>query len=325
MHRRPRLTTGQRCLASLVALALAITAAVTTVSVPAVADQAIRTGDGTTSATAGASCWGIKRDFPTSPSGTYWLLTPALDRPAQFFCDQATDGGGWVLIARGRDNWSFANLGQGTPAALRTTTDGPGAFATAALSAATVTGLVNGAPIAKLTDGIRIERSLTANGSSRQEVRFVAAYDKWTWSFPSGQRLAKQSIGCTTYANGNTRDTFSPFYDYPATKLASKQGASRIMTWPWEKNDYRSGFGYGSGIAGSTSPTTHLFKTAAGYALPFTRVWLRPRIATAAVTFPALPEAGLPEDANPPALKNRTELAPWGVVGLNHTNEAAIL
>src|SRR5690242_3479999 len=62
-------------------------------------------GDGTTAATAAASCWGIKQAHPTSPSGVYWLQTPALDRPGQYYCDQATAGGGWVLIGRGRENW----------------------------------------------------------------------------------------------------------------------------------------------------------------------------------------------------------------------------
>ena len=39
-------------------------------------------GDGTTMATAGASCWGIKRQVPASPSGLYWLSTPTMARPA---------------------------------------------------------------------------------------------------------------------------------------------------------------------------------------------------------------------------------------------------
>ena len=331
MRRRqpPLRTSRSRHLAARALVAAALLAPLTaTVPSPASAatpaSATAAPGDGTTSATAGASCWGIKRAFPASPSGSYWVLTPAMDRPLEVYCDQVTDGGGWTLIGRGRENWSFADAGQGTAAAVRTAIDGPSAFAAATLPAATVDALANGADIARLSDGIRVQRSLTATGSSRQEVRLYAAYHRWTWAMPTGQKLTRQVIAGTTYANGNTRDSYSPYYDYPASTLAGKQGTSRLMTWAWIKNDYKSGFGYGSGVTGSTSATTHLYQTATGYAIPFTRVWLRPRLANDGVTFTSIPAAGLPADPNQPSLKTRTEVAPWGVVGLNHTGEATV-
>ena len=97
-----------------------VTSAVTASKADAAVAQA---GDGTTSSTAGASCWGIKQQNPSSASGTYWLLTKSMDRPAQFACDMTTDGGGWVLVARGRNGWTFSPAGQGSPATVRTTTD----------------------------------------------------------------------------------------------------------------------------------------------------------------------------------------------------------
>lgn len=57
--------------------------------------------DGLSAATAAASCWDIKQRNPEAADGAYWLQTPAMDHPAQFFCDQTTDGGGWVMIGRG--------------------------------------------------------------------------------------------------------------------------------------------------------------------------------------------------------------------------------
>ena len=41
-------------------------------------------GDGTTAATAGSSCWGIKQQHPSSVDGVFWLWTAQLDRPMQF-------------------------------------------------------------------------------------------------------------------------------------------------------------------------------------------------------------------------------------------------
>jgi hypothetical protein len=278
-------------------------------------------GDGTTPTTAGASCWGIKTAYPSSADGTYWLLTGSMDRPAQFWCDQTTAGGGWVLVGRGRETWTFHDVGQGSPATVRTTVDGPGAFAAAALDADTITRLADNAPLTSLTDGIRVERSTKDNGSNRQDLRLFPAYPSWTWAFGSGQRLSKVQIDGTTYANGNTKDTAASFYDYPSSPLQGQQGTKRLLTAATAANSYLVGFGFGSGVNGSTSSTTHLYKTGNGTVLPFSRVWLRPRIANSATTFTPIPAAGHAADPNPPSLKNRTEVAPWGVVGIDHTNE----
>jgi hypothetical protein len=280
-------------------------------------------GDGLTAATAGASCWGVKRAFPSSPSGTYWLLTPAMDRPAQFWCDQVTGGGGWVLIGRGRDSWNFNPAGQGGAALVRTKVDGTGAFAAAALDTDTITGLIDAKPLSSLSDGVRVERATTTTGSGRQDLRLYPSYATWTWALSAGQRLAKIVIDGRTYANGNTHDTYDAFYDFPRSSLQGLQGTSRMMTWAWKENAYKSGFGMGKGVTGSTSGSSYLYRTSTGYALPFSRVWLRPKFANESVAFTAIPAAGYPADPNRANLKSRTEKAPWGVVGLNHTGEEA--
>ena len=77
-----RVPKTRRTLIGVAALALLgsipVIAAVT--GSPATAAQAVP-GDGTTSATAGASCWGIKAAFPASPNGVYWVLTSTLAQP----------------------------------------------------------------------------------------------------------------------------------------------------------------------------------------------------------------------------------------------------
>ena len=67
-----------------------------------------QSGDGTTPETAGASCWGIKQRFPTSANGLFWIRTATLVAPEQFTCDMTTNGGGWVLIGRGREGWNWS-------------------------------------------------------------------------------------------------------------------------------------------------------------------------------------------------------------------------
>ena len=83
--------------------------------------------DGSTSSRAAASCWTIKQSLPSSGDGLYWLQTPQLVAPKQFYCDMTTDGGGWILV--GGEGWSWSPNGQGSQAALRATPTGPQAFA----------------------------------------------------------------------------------------------------------------------------------------------------------------------------------------------------
>ena len=79
-------------------------------STSASADDVVR--DGSTAGRAAASCWAIKQLTPTAPSGIYYLQTPKLIVPQQFYCDQTTDGGGWVLLGRGREGWTWDDAGQ---------------------------------------------------------------------------------------------------------------------------------------------------------------------------------------------------------------------
>lgn len=282
-------------------------------------------GDGLTAVNAGASCWGIKQAFPSSSDGIYWLLTSTLDRPTQFYCDMTTSGGGWALIARGRDSWSFKPGGQGTPGAIRNTPAGTAAFNAAALSPDLINGLLNGAAVSSLPDGIRVKRSTSSDGSTSQDLRLFAPFSEWTWAFPQGQRLTSMAIDGTNYANGNTKDTYSKFYDYPTSGLQGVNSSRRLRTDAVVGNNWRQGFGFGSSVSGSTSSTTYLWRgDSSGFTLPFTQVWIRPQIANNAITFPDLPPAGFSPQAKAASLKNNTEFAPFGVVGINHAGEETI-
>ena len=66
--------------------------------VPAAAAEEAIVRDGSSELQAAASCWEVKQTAPTAPSGTYWLSTPQMPAPEQFYCDQETDGGGATLV-----------------------------------------------------------------------------------------------------------------------------------------------------------------------------------------------------------------------------------
>ncbi|MCU1369557.1 MAG: hypothetical protein JWO77_751, partial [Ilumatobacteraceae bacterium] len=289
---------------------------------PAAAATAVA-GDGTTSPTAGASCWGIKQQFPSSPSGTYWLSTPTMDRPAPFACDMTTDGGGWVLVGRGRQGWTWSPNGQGGATAVRSAISGSAAFAPAALDNATIAGLINHTSPAALGDGIRVERTTNTAGTSWQQIRMFPRFSTWSWKWDGAQILNRIVIDGVSYSGSNTRDTFEKAIAGQTTnQLAGQQGTKRLFTWDWEKNDGLMGFSFGRGApAGSTSATSNLWqRSSSSYSIPFTRVWLRPKLSNG-TAFPSAPSGGYPAAPKPAGLKDRSEVAPWGVTGMNHSLE----
>ena len=97
--------------------------------------------DGSSSERAAASCWEAKQNNPQAKSGAYWLYTPAMSAPEQFYCDQETDGGGWVMIGRGRESWTENYYGRGSADQLY---KNPTGFDAVQLSGVTVNALLNG-------------------------------------------------------------------------------------------------------------------------------------------------------------------------------------
>nr|WP_280926416.1 fibrinogen-like YCDxxxxGGGW domain-containing protein [Rothia sp. RSM42] len=83
------------------AFVTALSAAPLTPTTPASAVTG--THDGSSSDQAAASCYKVKQVNPSASSGTYWPYTPQMSDPAQFYCDQEPDGGGWVMIGGGHE------------------------------------------------------------------------------------------------------------------------------------------------------------------------------------------------------------------------------
>ena len=265
--------------------------------------------DGRTPATAAASCWEVKQVAPDSPSAPYWLLTPALRTPTQFFCDMTTDGGGWVLVGRGRDGWIWDGDAQGTPAQVAANTDTPAGFAPRKLSSATIDALLGRRRVDALTEGVRLRRATSTDGSSWQEVRFRAkAQAGWTWALGAGVPLAASSVDGSALAPRTTRD-------FGITSTAAGDELKRVWTFESPENGYVRGFNHGASVRGTTASDSYLYATAGGYATPFTQVWVRPRLRQADLAFTAVPDAGTAPVTALPVAESGSLPQPWGVTG----------
>lgn len=300
------MTTRSRAAAALVALAVSATA----LALPAASAQAATPRDGSTAERAAASCWEAKQVNSSAADGTYWLLTPQLGTPTQFYCDQTTDGGGWVLVGRGRQAWTEAGDGQGTAAEVASPT---GSMRAKQLSGTTIDALLNGGRVDALADGVRLRRATNTAGSAWQEVRFrLAQRDRWSWALSAGPDggigVSSYSVdGTTTAAAQQTRD------------LRISSDTQRTWTYASADNAYVRGFSYGrTGPAGTTSATSYLYSQVAGgqFATPFTQMYLRPTLTAASVSFAAIGDSGTAATAAVAVPQSFALPNPWGVTGL---------
>ena len=262
--------------------------------------------DGSSVATAAGSCFEIKQSNPASTSGLYWLWTPSMVGPEQFYCDQETDGGGWVLVGRGREGWSTSDEGMGSVASVREPVTGQAAFAPRQLSVSTISGLMNGGPISDLQEGIRLRRATSTAGSQWQESRFkiVSPRNEWTWVFNADQRVGSWTIGGSKGSGGRT-------YGF-----GSGSTQNRIETRVDNGRGWSNGFMFGSGARGTPDAASFIWasSTTAGYPRPFTQIYLRPRVLTS--DFPAIPDGGTAARTNPAVPSSRPLPTVWGVTGL---------
>ncbi|MFI7743536.1 fibrinogen-like YCDxxxxGGGW domain-containing protein [Kocuria rhizosphaericola] len=264
--------------------------------------------DGKSAASAAASCWEIKQKDPKSASGVYWLVTPAMTAPEQFYCDQVTDGGGWVMVGRGRNDWKEYYQGVGTPKDVSSTVTGTAAFAPKQLSSETVDDLLNGQRPDSLDDGIRLRRARDAAGTTWQEGRMkVSAKPYWNWAFGSRTPVTSWSFA---YGGSVASGTGGTTHDIGTT------GTARMRFVDTAETSWQRGFRYGDEMLGSNTATTYLWSPATGGkgAMPFTQMYLRPKVTQQAFTGKAVPDTGTAAIAQRALPNSGAEPTKWGAV-----------
>jgi len=68
-------------------------------------------GNGSSSSSPGSSAFQIKRDYPSSDDGIYWISDPEVNGciPFRIYADMTRQGGGWTLIIANKVNrWTYA-------------------------------------------------------------------------------------------------------------------------------------------------------------------------------------------------------------------------
>ncbi|MET0766156.1 MAG: fibrinogen-like YCDxxxxGGGW domain-containing protein, partial [Aeromicrobium sp.] len=306
LSRRPIHFTLRALLAPVVVLAGL--AGVGVVGTPASAAVAV---DGLTQSTAAASCWEIKQLNTSAPDGVYWILTPQLKVPTKIYCDQTTDGGGWAMIGRGRENWSYNYNGKGTPDEVAETVTGTAAFSPRQLDSTIVTALLGGKRFDDPTygSGVRIRRATNQTGTEWQETRWTyraGSRDRWSWALGAGFPLATVDIGGSTGTNTTTFE------------FGSDSAYRRLWTHENARNDYVRGFNFGQNAIGSTAASSYIYSRVAGgsYGTPFSQVFIRPKITSADLTFTAVPTGGTSAETIAATPRNGALATEWGVTGI---------
>lgn len=247
--------------------------------------------DGLTSQTAAASCFEIKQNNPDSKSGAYWLYTPQMSAPTQFYCDQETDGGGWVLTGRGREGWTEKSFGQGAAKDIALNPDGTDAFAPAQLPTNTVNALLGGKTISEvLPQGVRYHRALNSSGTEWQDLYANRQNSQhWSWTFSAASIWTGLS------------QTSMRWYGSETTNLGMSVGSigtydktfNAVHFEGMASQDWKQGFAYGSDVYGKDSASSYIWsKNNGGYGIPFTQVYIRPKLTQNDLSFDTVADAG---------------------------------
>lgn len=265
--------------------------------------------DGKSSESAAASCFEIKQLDPESKSGTYWLYTPAMNAPAQFYCDQETNGGGWVMVGRGREGWTEQYAGQGDPQELVNHPSGKEAFRPVQLSSQSIDQLMNNENLSDQPNGMLVKRAMDQAGSVTQSVSFKPQQrERWSWKFSkyapyTGFQFSQSDKPGESVTKSDSNDI-----------IRIDGNSSYTLRFEDRKDvNWQFGFGFGPHVKGSPAADSYLWTPAEGGAgaLPFSQVFIKPQLTQQNVSFAQTPDSGSAEKTQRAMPQSLSEKVNW--------------
>ncbi|MBN2799020.1 MAG: hypothetical protein JXX28_07715 [Deltaproteobacteria bacterium] len=220
------------------------------------------------------SCLEILRSDGSAPDGIYTLQPdPEAGEPLQTWCDMT--GGGWTLVGKGREGWTWAPEGQGDPSALSDLSDDEVVALPPAIVHALMGGVV-GAP-KDLVDGLRIDREEPGQYDLRWRFTTMSTFD-WNFAAITGPNAGASAAYPIQYTDVNGRVISTNTQD---TYAASGNDYTRIFTWAWGGHSYVMGWGMGNTASVDTDGDgiqdvyDGWIYGSEGHALPYTTLWVR--------------------------------------------------
>lgn len=188
------------------------------------------------------------------------------------YVDDDYDGGGWVLVGRGRTGWDFRNAGQGDANDLVNGLGTPEAFEPVYLSTAIVQGLMDRSGVDAQDLEIRLSRADAIDGSGRQEA---------TWTQLEGSAWSWQPHLINTQVDIAFSDSALGAGASGTVRLGNAQLSNdhnRFFMYRWNNHDGIGGFSYGSAVSGSSTDGSFLWEFAReGHAIAYAEVYVRLR------------------------------------------------